>query len=90
MDNTHLRHERTHSAIGQAATEHLHPEGFRLSFAWGLARRTHAKDLEGAKAEAVASAENSGCRVSLLDGATYKVIGEAKWSAGDYNFTETP
>lgn len=24
MDNTHLRHERTHSAIGQAVTERLH------------------------------------------------------------------
>jgi hypothetical protein len=25
MDNTHLRHARTHSAIGRAVTERLHP-----------------------------------------------------------------
>ena len=24
MDNTHLRHERTHTAIGRAVTEKLH------------------------------------------------------------------
>lgn len=26
MDNTHLRHARTHSAIGQAVTARLHPQ----------------------------------------------------------------
>lgn len=88
MDNTDLRYERTHTAIGQAVTEKLYPDGFRLSFAWGLARRTYANSLDEAKQEAIDSAANSQCAVSLLDGRTYSVIGTAEWTSGGYVFQE--
>jgi len=67
-----------------------HPEGFRLSFAWGLARRTEANDLEAAKEECARAANNSLCAVSLLDGATYSVLGQARYttSTGNYVYQE--